>query len=141
MSFPSSIAASGPLLPVWIMIVLGGVTLLVLAAHLTAMARADMPPSRKRIRTANGLLMMFLTPVIAYAFSVASPGEPRQFVSAFAVVIGGLGLVVILAVLDGFNNVRLYRVQRRQTGREMALAMARERALRRDQRAGSTGDA
>ncbi len=101
----------------WIAVPAAAATLAVVGAHLAVLRDAPIPPSRKRIRTVNGWLMLLLTPTLAYATSVAEPaagqGRQRVFVFAWLVVLGLLALVVMLALVDAVNSVRLHRRGRR----------------------------
>lgn len=115
---------SGPLVTPWLVVPMAVMTLLLLAAHLTAIQRSGMPESRRRIRTANGLLMMLVTPLAAYAFSLVTPADPRTFVLSFSIVVLLLGLILSLAVLDAINNLRLGR----QARRELEVELRRLRA-------------
>lgn len=107
------------LAPMWISGPLAMITLVVVAAHLLAMRGAAMPESRRRIRTANGWLILVATPVLAIAFSVVSPDHPRRFALVWAVAIAMLGLIIVMAFVDMANNLRLAHLQRRQFGRSM----------------------
>ncbi|MFI4881371.1 MAG: hypothetical protein ACIAQU_02175, partial [Phycisphaerales bacterium JB064] len=97
------------LVPIWVSAPMAMLTLVAVAAHLIAMRGAPMPESRRRIRTANGWLILITVPVLAIAFSVVSPQQPRRFALVWAVAILLLGLVVLMAVLDMGNNLRLAR--------------------------------
>ncbi len=103
--------------PMWISGPLAMLTLVVVAAHLMAMRSADMPESRRRIRTANGWLILITTPVLAIAFSVVSPANPRRFALVWAVAIALLGFVILMAFVDMANNLRLANHQRREISR------------------------
>ncbi|MEQ9096674.1 MAG: hypothetical protein RIE32_10465 [Phycisphaerales bacterium] len=119
------------LAPIWISGPLAMVTLVIVAAHLLAMRGADMPESRRRIRTANGWLILITAPVLAIAFSVVSPANPRRFALVWAVAILLLGLVILMAFVDMANNLRLARHQRRQLGRSMGHSLRQHLAAQR----------
>lgn len=110
MSPPSDV----PILPAWFVLPLGIATLVLIAGHLTAMQRAEMPASRKRIRTANGMVMLFTTPLIAYAFGIATSSDAQTFVLVWAGVTVLVSVILLLAVVDVFNNVRLHRQRLRR---------------------------
>ncbi len=107
------------LVPIWVSGPMAMFTLVVVAAHLLAMRGADMPESRRRIRTANGWLILITTPVLTIAFSVVPPSSPRRFALIWAVAILLLGMVVTMAVVDMANNLRIARIHRRQLSRSM----------------------
>src|ERR1043165_8998496 len=96
----SSILSAGPLAPLWLVLPLSILALLVIAAHILTLDQAEMPASRKRIRRANGLLMMFTVPLVAYAFGIATPARARVFVMVWMIVAGLVMLVLSLALLD-----------------------------------------
>jgi hypothetical protein len=77
-----------------------------------------MPDSRKRIRTANGILMMFATPMLAFVFGAATPSEADEFVIGWMIVTVMLGMILTLAVLDMLNTARLHRVALRRIRRD-----------------------
>lgn len=114
-----AIMPSGPLVPAWIALPLAGLVVLVLAAHMQAMARAEMPASRRRIRTATGWLMLVTTPLTGYAFGVASTADPRGFVLVWLTVAGLLAIIILLACLDILNSRRLER----REGRALAAQL------------------
>ena len=106
------------ILPVWVVAPMAVVTMLLLAGHLTGLRTAAMPESRRRIRTANGVLMMFVVPLIAYLFGVATPAKPAPFVIGWTTVTAMLGMVLLLALLDMLNTARLHRAELRRIRRE-----------------------
>ncbi|MEO1512266.1 MAG: hypothetical protein AAFU70_09350, partial [Planctomycetota bacterium] len=81
---------AGPAIPIWFTAPLAMIVLLILAGHLTALRSAahDLPVSRVRIRAVNNVVLMILTPMLVFAFSVATPGGPRVFALTWFVCIG-----------------------------------------------------
>lgn len=128
------IMPSGPLVPAWIALPLAGLVVLILAAHMQAMARADMPASRRRIRTATGWLMLITTPLTGYAFGVASAADPRGFVLIWLTVAGLLAIIILLACLDILNSRRLERREGRALAQQ--LKEIQERLLEESRTAG-----
>jgi len=114
------------LVPIWVSAPLAMITLVAVAAHLTAMRSAKIPESRKRIRTANGWLMLVTAPVLAIAFSVVSPAMPRRFALVWAIAILLLGLVLVMAFVDIGNNLRLARQHHRRLHRSMGAQLRSE---------------
>ena len=100
-----------PVLPFWLVGPLAGITMILVAGHLLALrsARARMPASRYRIRSVNGGMMLSLVPLLACAFGVISPEDQKLFVIVWLTCSGLLGIVAVLAVIDGVNNMRLGR--------------------------------
>ncbi len=112
-------ASPSPLVPAWVAVPLGALTLIMLAAHMRALAVADMPESRRRIRTANGWVMLLATPVTAYAFGVATPADPRLFLLSWLAVAGLLAIVLLLAAIDIMNTGRLSLDARQELRRDL----------------------
>lgn len=117
------------LVSIWVSAPMAMVTLVVVAAHLIALRTADMPESRRRIRTANGWLIMATTPVLVVAFSLVTTNGPRTFAMAWGVAIVLLCLVLAMAFLDMANNLRLARVHRRRLRQTMG-ELGRQRMAR-----------
>ncbi len=114
MTLPGAANLAQSLAPTWAVMPMAAVTLLVVSAHLLVLARAQMPPSRKRIRTANGLVMMIALPIGAFALGLADPGaNPRPFVLSWTLTAGLLTIILALAVLDLANSWRLHRRETR----------------------------
>jgi len=109
---------STPILPVWFVAPMAVVTMLILATHVTSVQSSDMPRSRQRIRVANGILMMFLTPLVAFVFGFATTDEPGLFVMGWTSVSAMLVMVLMLAGLDMLNTARLHRQELRRIRRE-----------------------
>ncbi|MBK7406209.1 MAG: hypothetical protein IPJ41_16795 [Phycisphaerales bacterium] len=94
---------------------MGAVALLVIAGHLTALhAAKGMPASRRRLRTACGVVMMITSCALAYAFGYVRPDDARLFTLSWALTVALLALVLGLAALDALNNLRLGRLQHRR---------------------------
>ncbi len=105
----------------WLVVPLAGVTLVVVAAHVLALGAAgnSMPPSRRRIRAASGMVMMFTIPLLAYAFSIADVSEVRHWTISWMLAAGMVTIVVFLAGLDMLNTGRLYLEERRRLRDEL----------------------
>jgi hypothetical protein len=133
------VSMGGPLAPAWLVIPLAILALLVIAGHVLALEKAEMPASRKRIRKINGILMMFTTPLAAYAFAVATPARARLFVMVWMVVAGLVTLVLLLALLDVANTWRVTWTERREMRRQLDIARAAMQALQRKKAAEGGG--
>lgn len=122
---------ASPILPPWLVLPLGLFTLVVVAAHLHLMhGDTTMPPSRKRIRTANGVVMLFATPLIAFAFGILSPADVRTFTITWAAIIGLLFVILLLAGLDALNTLRLHASDRSDLHETIREARKRVKELR-----------
>ncbi|MCC5787829.1 MAG: hypothetical protein JJU33_14140 [Phycisphaerales bacterium] len=107
--------SSQPLAPRWVVLPMAAVTLVVLAAHVMAIRVAPMPDSRRRIRTANGVVMMLLVTVLAYAIGVATPALPGGFTLGWLAAVGLLVVVLGLSLLDMLNTFRLHARETKDT--------------------------
>lgn len=105
--------STSPLLPSWVVLPVAVVMLLVVAVHLLVVSHAPMPASRRRIRLANGWIMLLLVPLGAAAFGVVTPSDPRSFVFVWTLVIFMLLMLIVLATIDIVNTGVLYRRERR----------------------------
>lgn len=111
------------LVPIWISAPLAMLTLVTVAAHLLAMRGATMPESRRRIRTANGWLILITAPMLVVAFSLVPPSNARQFALVWAVSIALIGMVILMAFVDMANNLRIARIHRKKLSRSMGHQM------------------
>ncbi len=123
--------ANGGVLPWWLVVPVTAIVMITVAAHVLAIQAVEMPASRRRIRTANGMLMLVTVPLLAYSVSVASPANPRGFVVVWVLVMALVAMIVFLAFLDMANTMRISSRERAELGRETAQALAREAAARR----------
>lgn len=124
----TTLAQAAPMAPAWVVFPLAGFTLVVVMWHIGGVVRADLEPSRRRIRLANGGVMLALVPLIAYAFGVATTSQPRWFAMSWLLVMGLLGLMIVLAIMDSANTARLHTAERielrRQTREALRVAAA-----------------
>ena len=125
---PDVVTLGASIAPWWAVLPVALLTLIVTAGHWIALARADMPASRKRLRTANGLVMMLATPVLAYGFGVVDTADQRRFVLTWMLATGLITIVLVLALLDLCATFAIARQAHRQLLTEFALAKAREAA-------------
>ncbi len=121
-----------PILPVWLVLPLASLTLVILGAHLQWMHHADMPGSRRRIRTASNLVSMLTVPLIAAGFALVNPDDHRLFVMVWLAIVGLLGVVVILACVDMLNNLRIHAKERQHIRTEIRRLQGEMRTLVRD---------
>jgi hypothetical protein len=96
----------------WIVLPLAGLTMLIIAAHVLSVQVSDMHRMRKRLRIANGLIMMFVTAALAYALGGVTlvtdpklhPAQARTFIIVWVVIVALLTLVVALAIIDALGT-------------------------------------
>ena len=117
---------SGPILPVWFTVPIAGATILILAAHVLYLLHArGIDPRRRRIRIANGLLMLLATPLIAYGFSIATPSASAGgFVLVWTAIPVLLLMVILLGLLDALHTVALHRREHKHLRRRFAQRRA-----------------
>lgn len=120
MTIAQSLAPSAFVIPI------AFVAMALLTVHVVAVQLREPWGLRRRIRSANGLLMLVLVAVLAYALGIASPSNPRPFVLAWMSVVGLVGLVLVVAVADAAATVRSHRARLRRI-RERASGAPRER--------------
>ncbi|MBL8991664.1 MAG: hypothetical protein JNJ48_08820 [Phycisphaerae bacterium] len=119
-----TLATNGPIASPWVAVPVVSVAMLLVAAHVLAIQRVPMPSSRRRIRTANGLLMLVALPLLAYAVSVVPPADKRPFVLAWMSVMILVSMVLGLALVDIANNIRLFARARAELDRMAARGLA-----------------
>lgn len=117
-----------PLVTAWVVLPMAAITLLVLAAYASSLQSGDVPPKRRRIRTANTLLMMFTTPLLAYAFAILTPASVRLFLLTWLAISGLLGIMIMLAAMDAIHSTRLHREQRRRVRESLRAAISQRHA-------------
>ena len=115
----------------WLVLPLTAVVMALTIWHVLAIQRTAMPASRRRIRTASGLLMLLLFAALTYALAGAPISERRLFVLSWLAVLGLVMLVLMLAAMDMANTVRLSGRLRRQLTTQAAQDLAAQMALRR----------
>ncbi len=123
---PVGVSPSGPLAPLGPTMVVGGALIILLALYALWVQRASMEASRRRLRIATSLVMIVLLGVLSVALTSVTPASPRMFLLAWSAVVLLVGLVLMLAVMDGFNTVRLYNAERAMIARQIALQMAKD---------------
>ncbi|MHA7813957.1 MAG: hypothetical protein ACX94C_11255 [Phycisphaerales bacterium] len=126
-----------PIAPAWLVLPIAAVALILQAGYLIAIKEAtaeQMPASRKRIRTATGWLSMFAIPLAAYGFGLASPSDAGVFTIVWMLVIGLISAIVLLAVMDAMNTMRLHRSEGEDIHRELREKLRRDLNASREHR-------
>lgn len=127
----------------WFALPAAGVVMLILASHIEATRAATRPESRRRIRVANGWVMLLMVPMAASGFSVLDPETNRRgFVLVWLGVVWLLSLSLLLAMVDVSNTLRLTMRDRRKLKGELhdiTRDIARLRSESGEPRKGATG--
>ncbi|MCA9281601.1 MAG: hypothetical protein H6812_08440 [Phycisphaeraceae bacterium] len=107
---------SGAPIPPGLAIPIAIVGMIVVAAHAQALAKAPgVPESRRRVRLANAVLMLLTIPLLTAGFSlISSVQQPRVWVMVWLVSFLLVGMILLLAVIDTLNTVRIGRERRRE---------------------------
>ncbi len=102
-----------PALSPWITLPLTLAAMLAVSAHVTITQHSPAPASRKRIRVANGWVMLLTLPLFAAGISfVSAESQPRLFALVWLGVVGLLVLSITLAVIDALNTARITRIEK-----------------------------
>lgn len=107
------------------------------------LGRAEVPESRRRIRRASMLVMAVTLPIMVRGVSFVDEQNPVDFVVAWGMIILLVLLILIVATIDLWNNLRLHRRYLEQTSVESAMRLMkamRERGETHEETAGSHGD-
>jgi len=98
------------LIPAWFCVPVAALLVAIVALHMRSTARSDHPPSRKRIRFANGILILVNLPLLTAGFSLINPNaHPKPWVLVWVAAMALLACNVGLAILDVVNTLRLTR--------------------------------
>jgi energy-converting hydrogenase Eha subunit E len=121
---------TGVVLPGWITAPIGVVLVLLVVVHLFWLAPHVTPPSRRRIRTACGVVMLLTIPLVVIGFSVIVPArQPSLWAMTWIAASSLTAFALGLAVLDMANTLRLHRKQRRRLRDELRLLRAEWRTV------------
>lgn len=112
---------SGPIAPAWVVLPMALLALVVLGLHLQGLRLDEsVPPSRRRVRTVNAVVMMATTISLAYSFALADPAlDPRDFALSWMTSVGLLFIVLLMGLIDSVNNIRLHVRTRRRLRNEL----------------------
>ncbi len=93
-------------IPAFISLPLAAVAMITVAVHLLVVERRTRNFTRRRIRLANGWLMLFSIPLVAAGFSFIDPNtRPRMFMIVWLSVLGLVLMSIALAVADMINTM------------------------------------
>jgi len=119
----------------WIAIPLAAVGMVLVAGYTLAIQRDDVPRARRKIRTALGLLHIFILGALAYGVSVASIDDKKASAIVWLLVIGLVAASVSLAIADALVTLKLALRERREEARRAAEALAQDLLKARQERA------
>ncbi len=122
----------GPFVPSWLGVIVGALTMIIVAAHALSLRSPSIPPSRRRIRQANAGLIVVLVPLLVAGTSLLSPSrDPVIWMQVWIAAMLLLTAVIGFAVLDMINTARLNRHRKVVLAAERAeLERAAEEAAR-----------
>lgn len=129
-----------PILPPIVVVPIAAATLLVVAAHVITLASPanPMPANRRRLRIGSGVLMMFITVLLAFALSgvdslpspACDPEQSRLFLLTWLSIVSLLGIVILLALIDLLFTTRASLQRHLALRRQLRDRLNRELALR-----------
>lgn len=118
---------ANPIVPSWLALIVGSLTLVLLASHLLALNNAtDIDSRRRRIRMTNAVLMMLVVPFVAYGFGIATPSRGRAYVYVWVITSALLIMIILVALIDMLHSWQLHRMQLRDVRRQIALSRGLE---------------
>lgn len=83
--------------------------------HLIYLVPRARPASRRRIRRANGFVMLAVIPAVTAGFSFLNhQTNTAAFLLTWVVAIGLIGFAVLLAMIDAANTLRLHHNARKR---------------------------
>lgn len=126
------------MLPDWVTLSCTGTAIVVILLHMRSLEMEPMPASRRRIRLANGMVLLALAALMGYALGVVgmlpdgggSAAHIRAFVLVWMAIIGLLPILLGLACLDVLNTIRLNRLAARSLRRRMREGLASDVEIR-----------
>lgn len=133
----SGVLANDPIAPLWLVAPLAIAAEVCIAAYAMALSEAHrqglVPDSRARIRAVSVGLALVGVPLLGMGFGVVPPSESRQFLLTWMTASGFLMLVLLTAVLDMANTMRLaavHRAELRTEARKLGRAIVQLHAER-----------
>lgn len=117
----------------WVTVPVGTLLAIGLLCYWVMLGADDVPPSRRVIRRASTGAMLFLLPLAVAGLSLLQPREqPRSFVLVWSIILLGVLCVLLLALFDLRNNLRLHTQEQREIIKRAAVEEAARRARRRE---------
>lgn len=126
----------------WGAVPVAALVMILIAGHIVRVEERTTPSSRRRLRMANGWVMLVTAPLIAAGASVFDPwAQQRAFTLTWLMIIALLAVSIAIAFVDIANTLILARRAARRLRRESALAALADVRRRRAQRAERDADA
>lgn len=126
--------AISPMFPPWLVLPLAGIAFATIGGHLMALSRSSMQRRRRRIRTANAMVLLGLTALITYAVGFVdmlpsgggSIGHVRAFVLVWMTIMGLVPVVLALAAMDVMNTIQMNREAAKELRRRLQMDAIRD---------------
>lgn len=131
-----NLIAAGPMVSPWIGIPLAAVGMVLAAGYTLGIQRDNVPRARRKVRTALGLLHIFMLAALAYGVSIATIEDKKTTVIVWLLVIGLVGVSVMLAIVDAAVTLKLALRERREEAKRSAEELARSVLEARRERGG-----
>lgn len=132
-----NLLAAGPMVSPWIGIPLAATGMVLAAGYTLGIQRDDVPRARRKVRTALGLLHIFMLAALAYGVSIATIEDKKTSAIVWLLVIGLVGASVMLAVVDAAVTLRLALRERRDEAKRAAEELAKSVLEARRERGGA----
>lgn len=116
--------ASGAMVSPWLAIPVAAVGMVLVAGYTLAIQGENTPPLRRKIRTALGVLYMFILAAFSYGISIASPTDKKSFVMCWLLVVGLVAFSVVLALADAVVTVKIALRERKAEAQRDAEELA-----------------
>lgn len=98
------------------------------------LGRADVPPSRRRVRRLNTVFLLLSLPLFVRALSFLDPEQqPRAFLITWSILVLVMLMVIIMALLDAMNSLRLHHHKVEAELRQATANLILAAKTRRDQ--------
>lgn len=122
--------------PLWSVLVAGATAGLIFW-YFRRMGRADVPPSRRRVRRLSLITVLAVLPILVRVLSFVDPEQqPGEFIAWWSVIFVLILVIVAIALLDMMNNLRLHNEimqgELRDAATELAEAMRKRREQQQD---------
>lgn len=133
--------AAAVMLSPWIAVPMGVVTAAIVIAHMRATYESEQPESRKRIRIANGIVMLIVIALLAAGMSLIDhQTHPSPWILTWVGTMLLLWLIIVLGIADMLNTARIGRERKRQFRAAMQAFVASGQHYRQSGEDGAQGE-